>query len=171
MGLHWKNREHCFHSLLCPKSCLSFCLLSICCYAYDRFPFTTLTILLFSLSSPSPYDRVVAGVRIQGRCQWHHRSDVRTSSHKEVAWRLEHPQAAVARSPRHVSLRQGVLTTFGAVAGEVGNLLWSLVVVFLAFNLSKPLVGCKGEKEKKSGQGAEKIKNVFLSYCFLLFQV
>ena len=143
-GLALRNREQASFTLV-SKSCFLFHCASICCYAYDRFPFTTLTILLFSFSSPPPYDRVVAWVRIRGRCSWHHRSDVRTSSHKEVAWRLEHPQAAVARSPRHVSLRQGVLTTFGAVAGEVSNLALVLAVVLLVITHSKPLVGCKGE--------------------------
>ena len=55
---------------------------------------------LFSSSHPSPpYDRVVARVESE--------DDVRdtivvtlvTSSHKEVAWRIEHPQAARCKIP------------------------------------------------------------------------
>ena len=142
-GLALRNREQASFTLV-SKSCFLFHCASIVATHTIVSPFTTLTILPLSLSSP-PYDRVVARARIRGRWRWHHRSNERTSSHKEVAWRLEHPQAAVARSPRHVSLRQGVLTTFGAVAGEVSNLALVLAVVFLVITLSKPLVGCKGE--------------------------
>ena len=74
--LYASNREALPPSLLC-LSLVFTCLFAFhCCYAYDRFPFTTLTLLSFSFSSPSPHDRVVARWRIRGRCSWHHRSSI-----------------------------------------------------------------------------------------------
>ena len=84
LGLH----SH-LHSSWCKQgiestASIHFCVsslasLSICFPLLLRirsFPLHHAYVLLFSLSSHPPYDRVVAWVRIRGRCLWHHRSGI-----------------------------------------------------------------------------------------------
>ena len=122
-------------SPLCVESCFYFHLLPLLLRLRSIHPFTTLTLLFFLLSPPSPYDRVVARRRIRGRCSWHHRSSIIDQLSQGSGEEVSSPSGSLQESPRHVNLRQGGLNNFGTVAGEVGNLLWSIVVVFLVFTL------------------------------------